>query len=166
MWKNGNCDVTWSLPPPLCHKLLHFLRPPPPLERDILYGRPLSMCWIVGGWRGSTLSSRALDFRVHFNGKFSVTFKLNGVVVLKIHCFDCRFKAYTCTAEFDDITFARHSSTIKYNVRNFTAIVGQNHIPKSCKGLNLSDCKTKTTRNTKYTISITVHVLNSSRTEW
>ena len=23
-----------------CHKLSHFLRPPPPLERDILYGRP------------------------------------------------------------------------------------------------------------------------------
>ena len=25
-----------------CHKLSHFLRPPPPLERDILYGRPLA----------------------------------------------------------------------------------------------------------------------------
>ena len=30
-------------PPSPCHKLSHFLRPPPPLERDILYGRPLSM---------------------------------------------------------------------------------------------------------------------------
>ena len=27
--------------PPPCHKLSHFLRPLPPLERDILYGRPL-----------------------------------------------------------------------------------------------------------------------------
>ena len=27
--------------PSPCHKLSHFLRPPPPLERDILYGRPL-----------------------------------------------------------------------------------------------------------------------------
>ena len=25
---------------PPCHKLSHFLRPLPPLERDILYGRP------------------------------------------------------------------------------------------------------------------------------
>ena len=41
LWKNLKCDVTWSLPPPPpCHKLSHFLRPPPPLERDILYGRP------------------------------------------------------------------------------------------------------------------------------
>ena len=29
-----------------CHKLSHFLRPPPPLERDILYGRPLT-CGVV-----------------------------------------------------------------------------------------------------------------------
>ena len=29
------------VPPPLCHKLSHFLGPPPPLERDALYGRPL-----------------------------------------------------------------------------------------------------------------------------
>ena len=49
LWKNWKCDVTWSLPPPPpppplppCHKLSHFLRPPPPLERDILYGRPLN----------------------------------------------------------------------------------------------------------------------------
>ena len=44
MWKNGKCDVTWSLPPPLppvtnCHT---FSDPLPPLKRDILYGRPLS----------------------------------------------------------------------------------------------------------------------------
>ena len=38
MWKNWKCDVTWSLPPPPCHKLSHFIIPP--LERDILYGRP------------------------------------------------------------------------------------------------------------------------------
>ena len=32
MWKNWKCDVTQSLPPPSpCHKLSHFLRPPPPL---------------------------------------------------------------------------------------------------------------------------------------
>ena len=30
MWKNGKCDVTWSSPPLPCHKLSHFLRPPPP----------------------------------------------------------------------------------------------------------------------------------------
>src|SRR6218665_2160235 len=35
------CDVTCSLPPSPCHKLLHHLGPPPPLERDVLYGRPL-----------------------------------------------------------------------------------------------------------------------------
>src|SRR6218665_3046025 len=33
------CDVTCSLPP--CHKLSHILGPPTPLERDVLYGRPL-----------------------------------------------------------------------------------------------------------------------------
>src|SRR6218665_114433 len=35
------CDVTCSLPPPLCHKLSHLLGRP--LERDVhvLYGRPL-----------------------------------------------------------------------------------------------------------------------------
>ena len=27
--------------PSLCHKLSHLLGPPPPLERDVLYGRPL-----------------------------------------------------------------------------------------------------------------------------
>jgi len=26
---------------PLCHKLSHLLGPPLPLERDVLYGRPL-----------------------------------------------------------------------------------------------------------------------------
>src|SRR6218665_3464887 len=31
------CDVTCSWPPPLSH----LLGPPPPLERDVLYGRPL-----------------------------------------------------------------------------------------------------------------------------
>ena len=27
--KNYKCDVACSLPPPLCHKLSHFLGPPP-----------------------------------------------------------------------------------------------------------------------------------------
>src|SRR6218665_1172089 len=30
-----------ALDPSLCHKLSHLLGPPPPLERDVLYGRPL-----------------------------------------------------------------------------------------------------------------------------
>jgi len=34
------CDVTCSWTPFLCHKLSHLLGPPP-LERDVLYGRPL-----------------------------------------------------------------------------------------------------------------------------
>ena len=29
------------LTPSLCHKLSHVLGPPAPLERDVLYGRPL-----------------------------------------------------------------------------------------------------------------------------
>ena len=29
-----------------CHKLSHLLRPPPPLEHDVLYGRPL-VCMIM-----------------------------------------------------------------------------------------------------------------------
>src|SRR6218665_92797 len=29
-------------PPPPCHKLSHLLGLPPPVERDVLYGRPLS----------------------------------------------------------------------------------------------------------------------------
>ena len=29
------------LTPSLCHKLSHLLGPPPPIERDVLYGRPL-----------------------------------------------------------------------------------------------------------------------------
>jgi len=33
-------DVTCYWPP--CHKLPHLLGPPPLLERDVLYGRPLS----------------------------------------------------------------------------------------------------------------------------
>jgi len=33
-------DVTCSLPLP-CHKLSHLLGPSHPLERDVLYGRPL-----------------------------------------------------------------------------------------------------------------------------
>ena len=40
-------DVTCSLPPSPCHKLSHFFGSPPPLERDVLYGRPLiysSLC--------------------------------------------------------------------------------------------------------------------------
>src|SRR6218665_811950 len=36
------CDVTCSWTPSLCHKLSHFLGPLFPLERDVLYGRPLS----------------------------------------------------------------------------------------------------------------------------
>ena len=41
-----NCEkiesvTSHNLHPP-CHKLSHFLRPLPPLERDILYGRPLN----------------------------------------------------------------------------------------------------------------------------
>ena len=44
MWKNWKCDVTQSLPPlpPVtnCHT---FSDPLPPLERDILYGRPQSV---------------------------------------------------------------------------------------------------------------------------
>jgi len=40
MIKNYKCDVTCSLPPPPCHKLSHLLGPPP-LERDVLYRRPL-----------------------------------------------------------------------------------------------------------------------------
>src|SRR6218665_544209 len=39
--KISKCDVTCPLPPPLCHKLSHLLGPPPPIERDVLYGRPL-----------------------------------------------------------------------------------------------------------------------------
>ena len=36
------CDVTCSLPPmPRCHKLSHLFGPIP-LERDVLYGRPLT----------------------------------------------------------------------------------------------------------------------------
>ena len=27
--------------PSLCHKLSHLLEPPPPLDRDVFYGRPL-----------------------------------------------------------------------------------------------------------------------------
>src|SRR6218665_3057986 len=37
--KMYKCDVTCSLPPFPCHKLSHLLGPPP-LERDVLYGRP------------------------------------------------------------------------------------------------------------------------------
>ena len=33
------CHMIFTPSP--CHKLSHFLRPPPPLEHDILYGRPL-----------------------------------------------------------------------------------------------------------------------------
>src|SRR5688572_24924038 len=36
------CDVTHGLTPSPCHKLSHFLKPPLPLERDVLYGRPPS----------------------------------------------------------------------------------------------------------------------------
>ena len=36
------CDVTHGLTPSPCHKLSHFLKPPP-LERDVLYGRPLTL---------------------------------------------------------------------------------------------------------------------------
>ena len=42
LWKNGKCDVTWSLPPPPVKNCHTFSDPLPPLERDILYGRPLS----------------------------------------------------------------------------------------------------------------------------
>ena len=35
------CDVTHGLTPSPCHKLSHFLTPLSPLERDVLYGRPL-----------------------------------------------------------------------------------------------------------------------------
>ena len=34
-------ETSHDLYPLPCHKLSHFLRPLPPLERDILYGRPL-----------------------------------------------------------------------------------------------------------------------------
>ena len=41
-----NCEkiesvTSHDLYPLPCHKLSHFLKPLPPLERDILYGRPL-----------------------------------------------------------------------------------------------------------------------------
>ena len=32
-----------ALDPSPCHKLSHFLGPPPTLERDVLYGRPLTL---------------------------------------------------------------------------------------------------------------------------
>src|SRR6218665_2579843 len=45
MIKIYKCDVTCPLPP--CHKLSHLLGPPSPLERDVLYGRPLIITIII-----------------------------------------------------------------------------------------------------------------------
>jgi len=36
------CDVVHDLYPILCHKLAYFLRILPPLEHDMLYGRPIT----------------------------------------------------------------------------------------------------------------------------
>ena len=40
-WKNGECDITWSLPPPSVTNCHTFSDPLPPWEHDILYGWPL-----------------------------------------------------------------------------------------------------------------------------
>src|SRR6218665_3889073 len=53
------CDVTYSWTP-LCHKVSHFLGPPSPLERDVLYGRPHRM-------KARTDVHRALIFLFAFN---------------------------------------------------------------------------------------------------
>ena len=41
LWKKWKCDVTQSSPPPLSQTVT-LSQTPPPLERDILYGRPLT----------------------------------------------------------------------------------------------------------------------------
>ena len=38
--KNVVSVASHAIDPPPCHKLSHLLGPPPPLERDVLYGRP------------------------------------------------------------------------------------------------------------------------------
>src|SRR6218665_845725 len=53
-------------PPPPCHKLSHFLGPLPPLERDVLYGRPL---------RGSSITNCCI-FYVSLSFKQSSFLKL------------------------------------------------------------------------------------------
>ena len=39
--KTDKCDVTWSSPPFPCHKLSHFLRPPPPRSVTYFMNGPL-----------------------------------------------------------------------------------------------------------------------------